>query len=203
MLKFAELVEIEKQNARKKNIVQVRQEIDSTWVQEKIDNFNQRYGQIFSFENIRHEILTNDIVAACFAKDPGKQNISEKLAADMLHWDLLPQSGKNAVRFTKEGDMVATKTLGGGKCADFFEHGVYITQKYTGNNEGGAQDNQMDDVITFLLNASKQYKCGACVDGWYWDEAGHKQQLITMFKDNSNVIIFGVDDALEGRVNFA
>lgn len=202
MSNFAKLVESEKKNMRKQNLAIVREEIEQSWVQTKIQNFVGRWDDTFTVEDIIEQIKTNDLIAAMFCKDPGRQNISEKLCAKYLGWKTLPQSGKNAVRFNTEGEIVATKTMGGGKCADFLVNGYYITQKYTGENTGGAQDNQMDDVITFLLNASKHNKCGACVDGWYWEENGHKELLINMFRDNPNVIIFSADEVKEGKIRF-
>jgi len=198
---FSVLVENEKKKARKENLINVRKDIDKKWVLEKINNFIENRDSDYTVQQIIDQIMKNDLVAEMFAKDPSKQNISEKLCSLYLNWKLLPQSGKQAVRFNTDGNIVATKTLGGGKCADFFIKNRYITQKYTGKNTGGAQDNQMEDVITFLINASKKYKCGACVDGWYWEEAGNKEKLKRMFADNPNVIIFSADEIKNGVIS--
>lgn len=198
---FSVLVENEKKKARKENLINVRKDIDKKWVLEKINNFIENRDSDYTVQQIIDQIMKNDLVAEMFAKDPSKQNISEKLCSLYLNWKLLPQSGKQAVRFNTDGNIVATKTLGGGKCADFFIKNRYITQKYTGKNTGGAQDNQMDDVITFLINASKKHKCGACVDGWYWEEAGNKEKLKRMFADNPNVIIFSADEIKNGVIS--
>ena len=203
MTNFTIMVEQAKKQARQKNLMYARQQIKQRWMQEKIQNYLIRWNYPMSAQEIEEQILTNDIIASFFAKDPTKQNISEKLIAKYLGWELLKQTGPNAIRFNTQGDIVSTKTLGGGKCADFYVYNRYITQKYTGENTGGAQDNQMDDVITFLTNASIKYKCGACVDGWYWDEGGHKAQLIEMFKSNPNVIIFSADEIKQGVINLA
>ena len=201
MSNFSVLVENEKKKARKENLINVRKDIDKKWVLEKINNFIENRDSDYTVQQIIDQIMKNDLVAEMFAKDPSKQNISEKLCSLYLNWKLLPQSGKQAVRFNTDGNIVATKTLGGGKCADFFIKNRYITQKYTGKNTGGAQDNQMDDVITFLINASKKHKCGACVDGWYWEEAGNKEKLKRMFADNPNVIIFSADEIKNGVIS--
>ena len=201
MSNFSVLVENEKKKARKENLINVRKDIDKKWVLEKINNFIENRDSDYTVQQIIDQIMKNDLVAEMFAKDPSKQNISEKLCSSYLNWKLLPQSGKQAIRFNTDGNIVATKTLGGGKCADFFVKNRYITQKYTGKNTGGAQDNQMDDVITFLINASKKHKCGACVDGWYWEEAGNKEKLKKMFADNPNVIIFSADEIKDGVIS--
>lgn len=201
MSNFSVLVENEKKKARKENLINVRKDINKKWVLEKINNFIENRDSDYTVQQIIDQIMKNDLVAEMFAKDPSKQNISEKLCSLYLNWKLLPQSGKQAIRFNTDGDIVATKTLGGGKCADFFIKNRYITQKYTGKNTGGAQDNQMDDVITFLINASKKHKCGACVDGWYWEEAGNKEKLKRMFADNPNVIIFSADEIKNGVIS--
>jgi len=210
MSNFSILVEIEKKKARKENLRIVREILTNPEkfsteeikdLNNKINNYLERWDYCFTFEKVKNDILNNDTAAAMFSKDPTKQNISEKLCSLYLNWNLLPQRGKRAIRFNTNGNIVATKTLGGGKCADFFIKNRYITQKYTGKNTGGAQDNQMDDVITFLINASKKYKCGACVDGWYWEEAGNKEKLKRMFADNPNVIIFSADEIKNGVIS--
>ena len=209
MSNFSILVEKTKKEARLKNIKIVREILttpekfsakDKQDLKVKINNFIERWDPKFTNEEIIENILNNDIVAAMFSKDPSKQNISEKLCANYLNWEILPQR-INAIRFNTNGDIVPTKTLGGGKCADFFVKNRYITQKYTGENTGGAQDNQMDDVITFLINASKKHKCGACVDGWYWEEAGNKEKLKKMFINNPNVLIFSADEIKQGVIS--
>ena len=209
MSNFSILVEKTKKEARLENIKIVREILtipekfstkDKQDLKVKINNFIERWNPKFTNEEIIENILNNDIVAAMFSKDPSKQNISEKLCADYLNWEILPQR-VNAIRFNINGDIVSTKTLGGGKCADFFVKNRYITQKYTGENTGGAQDNQMDDVITFLINASKKHKCGACVDGWYWEEAGNKEKLKKMFINNPNVLIFSADEIKQGVIS--
>ena len=149
---FTNYIEQEKIKARKKNIEQVREEIDSSWVKEKITNHIIAFDGIFSYDEIRQGILDNDIIASKFCKDPSKQNISEILAAKVLNLNKLSSSGKNCIRFSDTGDIVHTAS-GNTKSADFIINGYYATQKYT-NEEGGAQDNQRNDVIDFLKRGS-------------------------------------------------
>jgi len=102
-----------------------------------------------------------------FCKDPSKQNISEKI----LGIQRLPVSGVNSIRFTPDGKLTGVKSIGvsKSKSADFLFNGIYFTQKYTAES-GGAQDNQYNDVVDFLVKDSINYKVGAIVDGEYWDK---------------------------------
>lgn len=192
-MNFTKLVEDKKKEARIANIEEVRREIDKPWVQEKIANHIAAFDGIMTTEEIREAILTNVIVASKFCKDPGKQNISEKLAAEVLDLPKLPASGKNCIRFNDSGDIVSAST-GNTKSADFLWNGYYTTQKYT-DGEGGAQDNQRNDVIDFLKRGSVKHKVAAIVDGPYWDK--HRPALIKEFENNPNVIITSVTEITE------
>jgi hypothetical protein len=187
---FTAYVESKKKEARLANIEEVRREIDHSWVKTKIENHIAAFDGIMSAEEVREAILTNIIVASKFCKDPGKQNISEKLAAEVLGLNKLPAQGKNCIRFNNSGDIVSVSS-GNTKSADFILNEYYATQKYT-TDEGGAQDNQRNDVIDFLTRGSIQYKVAAIVDGPYWDK--HRDELITMFADNPNVLITSVTE---------
>lgn len=189
-MNFTSYVEQKKKEARKLNIAEVREQIDSKEVTEKIDNHLERFDGIFTFAEIREGILTNDIIASKFCKDPSKQNISEKLCAEVLNLDKLPASGKNCIRFNDNGDIVSIAS-GNTKSADFIYDGYYATQKYTLIN-GGAQDNQKNDVIDFLRRGSIKHKVAAICDGDYWDI--HRDELKELFKDNENVLITSVSE---------
>jgi hypothetical protein len=193
-MKFIELVEKRKKEQRLNNIKELRQGINSEWVKTKINNHLERFSGIFTYEDIQNEILHSDIVASLFAKDPSKQNISEKMVEELLKIKKLPASGKNCIRFNQTGEIVSTSAPSHTKSADFIVDDAYITQKYT-METGGAQDNQYDDVVSFLTYGSQQYKVGALVDGLYW-ENGKRQELINYFKDNPNVVILSMDNLL-------
>lgn len=188
---FIKYVEEKKKEARLNNIKEIREDIDKTWVKEKVQNYIIAFNGIFTYEEIKTAILENDIVASKFCKDPGKQNISEKLAAEVLKLDKLPASGKNCIRFNDTGDIVSTST-GNTKSADFKYNDYYATQKYTDGN-GGAQDNQRNDVIDFLKRGSIKNKVMAIVDGNFW-ENGEKEKLKEMFKGNTNIIITSITE---------
>lgn len=187
-INIIEIVENAKIQARQKNIDEVRNSINDNWVNEKINNYIERWGLDSSYvEQIKNEILTNFYVATCFAKDPGKQNISENIIIDLIGSKKMPASGKNCVRFDKDGTITSKATAGVSKSVDCMYLDYYATQKYT-MEEGGAQDNQFADVVLFLENGSIKNKVAAILDGGYWDN-GRREQLVEHFKNNNNVLI--------------
>ena len=192
-MNFIKYVEEEKRKARLKNIEELRTYIDKAWVKEKIANHVKLFDGIITEQEVKNEILTSMVVASKFCKDPGRQNISEKLAAKVLNLDKLPAMGKNCIRFNDNGDIVS-ESVGNTKSADFLYNGYYATQKYT-MEKGGAQDNQRNDVIDFLKRGSQKYKVAAIVDGAYWDE--WREILKEEFKDNENVLITSITEITE------
>lgn len=193
-MNFTEYVKQEKIKARQANIEEIRKDIDKPWVKEKIQNHMQAFEGLFTYDEIRQDILVNNITASKFCKDPSKQNISENLAGKVLGWKKCPQSGKNSIRFDENGNIVKVKFPGTTEAVDFNEMGYYITQKFT-DDEGGAQNNQKEKVITFLKQGSIKHKVMAVVDGNYWDQ--HKKELIDKFKNNPNVKITSVTELTE------
>lgn len=194
-MNFSELVEQNKVVLRKHNITVVQEQINEPWVQTKIENYLNRFPGLISKKEIEDLIKTNEVFASFFCKDPSKQNVSEKMAEELLKTKKLPASGKNSIRFDSNGN-ITSQALGNTKSADFYIDGMYITQKYTIEN-GGAQDNQKNDVIDFLRRGSIQHKVMALLDGPYWDI--HRKDLIKIFLDNPNVIIHSMDSFLEDR----
>lgn len=193
-MNFTNYVEQEKVKARLKNIEEVRKDINKSWVQEKIQKHIESFGGLITEEEVKEGILTNLIIASKFCKDPGKQNISEKLAIEVLQVEKLPSFGKNCIRFTPTGEITTVNQGGNTKSADFMYNGYYATQKYT-KGTGGAQDNQKNDVIDFLVKGSINHKVAAIVDGEYWDY--WRPILITEFKDNPNILITSVTEITE------
>ena len=192
-MNFTAYVEEAKKKARLKNIEEVRRDIDKPWVQEKITNHIAAFNGIMTAEEVREAILNNIIVASKFCKDPGKQNISEKLAIEVLRVKKLPSQGKNCIRFNDNGDIVSTSS-GNTKSADFMYGEYYATQKYT-DGDGGAQDNQRNDVIDFLKRGSIKHKVAAVVDGIYWDK--YRDIIRAEFANNPNVLITSVTEITE------
>lgn len=187
---FIKFVEEEKKKARLKNIEEVRNDINSSWVEEKINSHIEAFDGIFTVGQIKQAILSDDIVASKFCKDPGRQNITEKLAANCIGLNKLPAQGKNCIRFNDQGELVHLAN-GATKSADFLYNGYYATQKYT-DSKGGAQDNQKNDVIDFLKRGSIKHKVAAIVDGPYWEE--YRPILQEQFKNNPNVLITSVTE---------
>ena len=192
-MNFTAYVEDAKKKARLANIDEVRKDIDKPWVQEKIKNHVEAFDGVMTEAEVRDAILTNIIVASKFCKDPGKQNISEKLAIEVLSVEKLPSQGKNCIRFNDNGDIVST-SAGNTKSADFMYGEYYATQKYT-DGEGGAQDNQRNDVIDFLKRGSIKHKVAAVVDGVYWDK--YRDVIRAEFANNPNVLITSVTEITE------
>lgn len=196
-MNFTEYVENKKKEKRLENINQIREEINSNWVQEKINNHISKFNGLITREEVMEAIKKNNIVASFFCKDPSKQNISENLAAKVLNLQKLSSSGKNCIRFNSNGDIVSSST-GNTKSADFIYNGYYTTQKYT-NEEGGAQDNQRNDVIDFLKRGSIKNKVAAIVDGKYWDK--YRPILKQEFANNKNVLITSITEITDGVNN--
>lgn len=185
---------------RKKELSEVRANLNSSQLKIKIENYIQRFDGIFTYDEIISQIETNDLVASFFIKNPLRQNFCEKECAKWIGVKKLPSKGKNCIRFNEEGEIVNQKTVSSSKSADFLIEGIYFTQKYTGENTGGAQDNQFNDVVDFLTKGSIYYKVGAIVDGAYWEDMGNKEKLIENFQKNPNVIILSADDIKEGKI---
>ena len=132
-------------------------------IDEKIKNFCQLHG--FEKEEVLEQIETNNIVAACFAINPNKQNFYERTAGDFIEkingvteFEILPTNklvvSNGAVTskndLDKQGGSTTAKTIdftwkyGGAK--------FYASHKYT-KQEGGAQGNQYKDLQAFITEA--------------------------------------------------
>lgn len=190
MKMFETLVAERKKQLIKDNLDDLQEHLQNPDYQKKIYNFAKKFG--FSIDDVNHAIQDNLFLAACFSKDPSKQNFTEKLVAEVLGVEKLSPAGENCIRFDENGDIVSTNKGNVSKSADFYIDNRYYTQKYT-NETGGAQDNQYKDVVDFLVKGSKKHLVGAIVDGAYWT-SGHKAKLIEMFKENPNVVITSVDE---------
>ena len=191
-MRFIDYVEKLKLEARKQNIRIVREEVDKSWVKTKINTFITSWDGMWTAEEVKEQILTNDIMAAKFAKDPGRQNIGEVAVNNLLGAN--KKLGANQVRFDANGEMVSGPAKAGcSKSADYFlDDGVYYTQKFT-TGFGGTQDLAYHDVVEFLEKGSLLYRVGAILDGTYW-ESGKRESLKRYFADNPNVVIVSMDD---------
>lgn len=196
MKSFEILVAERKKQLIQNNLEDLQKHLLNSDYQTKVYNFATKFG--FNIDEVNQAIKDNIFLAACFIKDPSKQNFTEKLVAEVLKIEKLPAAGKNCIRFDENGDIVSANKGNVTKSADFYIDNRYYTQKYT-NETGGAQDNQYKDVMDFLVKGSKKHLVGAIVDGVYWT-SGHKAQLVELFKNNPNVVITSVDE-LRGLQN--
>ena len=194
---FEDLVREKEKELLQNNLNDLRENINNSDYKTKIENYSQKFN--FNPDEVKAQILSNDLVASFFIKEPAKQNFTEKLVSSLLKTTVLPQSGKSCIRFTETGDIVSKKDSNTSKSADFHINTTYITQKYTRGN-GGAQDNQYNDVVDFLIKGSKHHKVAAIVDGSFWDEK--RKELREFFHDNPNVKISSMDEVLNGVIRF-
>lgn len=193
---FIEKIKIKK---RELNTIQVKKEVEQDWVVEKIKNYLNRNKHIqMTVKEVQEEILKNDLVASFFAKDPSKQNISEKEIGKMVslikgvsNFNDLPSS-TNFYLYRGELVELYERPIGLKTVDYLFDYNSrpYVCcQKYT-TGQGGHQDNQYNDVVSFLEN-SKNYKDGqvlALLDGDYYNKS-NLQKLKTI---NSDAIICSI-----------
>ena len=149
--------ELIKDNQRHANLLFLRKEINQKWVQRKIQLHLERNKYLnLTIKEVKKLILENDLITSFFIKDPNKQNIIEKRIANIISSFSKVKNfinhSSNVNLFVVEG-KITTKRMEGIKSIDFewVTNGkkVYATQKYT-KDRGGAQDNQMNDVLSFL-----------------------------------------------------
>ncbi|MBR3322732.1 hypothetical protein IKG13_01580 [Candidatus Saccharibacteria bacterium] len=153
--------------ALEENISEVREAVlsknEDMWL--KIRNYSERFDLPIKY--IEHKILSDNIFANQFAKDPRKQSLHQRVAADFIKtmtgvFDFcpLPAGGRNALYICNDGIVRKGSGASHGltKSIDFcwrFEDCMYYAaHKHTEAN-GGAQDNQSNDLTAFLINASK------------------------------------------------
>lgn len=182
-----------------KNISLVRKEIDNNDFILKITNHADKFGH--DFEEVKNKIMTDDMYAEMFAKDPAKQNIYEKLAAEYIsnidgveNFKNLPNSAK---MFVIEG-KVTSERLNDVKSIDFqFKIGnnnFYTSHKYIKATYGGAQDNQYNDIRNFMRNCDKassgnDYYIAIC-DGPYFET---KMKSLNDDFGSNNVVAMTID----------
>ena len=145
------------------------------WLDIKIQNESDRKG--YNYEDIIDEIKNSRLYASCFAKDPMKQNIAEKIQMILLkkiypEIKKLPNGGKNAL-YISNGKLSNKKGKSTAKSIDFKYNEVLFYAKYT-KERGGAQDNQYNDCKNFIREAKKftcnKYLFVLVIDGDYYDE---------------------------------
>lgn len=135
----------------------------------KIVNWSNKYR--LHPEYVKKKILTDDLFALNFIKEPGRQNFHENLASDFIksfdivkNYKQLAKGGKNA-KVIFSGMILnykdALQSIQKPKTIDFewtlssqsgVEYKCFATHKYT-KEAGGSQDNQYADIKNFMENA--------------------------------------------------
>jgi len=190
------------------NILLVRNEIDNPDYVFKIKNHAEKYGE--EYDDVKYKIMTDDMYTKIFAKDPAKQNIYENLAAEFIsklngveNFKKIPNNTK---MFVVNGE-ITSKRLNDVKSIDFYfnigERHFYLSHKYIKAKNGGAQDNQYNDIRNFLRNCNKvvggnNYFIAIC-DGPYFDS---KIEILNNDFGSSNVLAIGINDLENFISNF-
>lgn len=166
----------------KKNIADTHRALENGELDKKINNFCAMHG--FDYDEIKQKIYDDPVVTALFAKNPKRQNIYEKAAAEFIQkingvkeFVNLPQKGKtvnsgaviNISGLSESGGAPKAKTID-------FEwvyrgYTFYASHKYT-DVGGGSQDHQYDDLKSFINEAGpsnlKNTYFVAIADGDYY-----------------------------------
>ena len=191
------------------NISKVRDEINNDDFKLKISNHAEKFGR--DYDDVKNKIMTDDMFAEIFCKDPSKQNLYEKLAAKYVSKIENIQNFKNlsnnAKIFMVDGN-ITNKRQNEVKSIDFiFNVGnkkFYVSHKYIKLTYGGAQDNQYNDIRNFLRNCNKleggeNYYLAIC-DGAYFDS---KIDILNSEFGSSNVVAMKIDGLKEFINNVA
>ena len=190
----------------KENMKKVLEEYKNPDFQEKIDKYSKKFG--LDKLNIEKRILGGDqLIISIFAKDPSKQNFYEKTAANFIEqiegvvdFKNLPNGGKNALYVDK--DTIRRNDEFNGelpsKSIDFrWKFSVnnidyYAFHKYI-NENGGAQDNQFNDVLKSIIAArsikskSKHRVIFIC-DGNYFTKLRLKTLNTAVLNENHQIL---------------
>lgn len=191
---------------RIKNKIQEQGYIDDYFLN-KIDKFIARTSLSTDYKNtLIQRILDNDdFVLSVLMADPKRQNIYEQVLynfmSNFVNIEKLPSGGPSALFIFQ--DSITNNTENNHipkeiKSIDFIIHTetstLFIVHKYT-NENGGAQDNQFNDVITQLKNIG-EHTCNKiifCLDGRYYNP----QKINYLQSINPNVKITNIENIRE------
>ena len=131
------------------------------WLKKKIENHLERNSLFlsgFTTESILQQVIENPLITTMFAKDPTKQNLSEKLQIEFakgrgIELIKIPGTGPNAIRIIKGKVINGNKTGNASKSVDFLYGDSYVYAKVT-TTAGGGQTNQKDDALKFTKEAN-------------------------------------------------
>lgn len=192
---------------RQKNILLAQEAARSKqpWLMTKVDKYLARFALSQSVEIVLDKIIDDYLFAASFAKDPGRQNIAEKVQLEELSKfvdiEKLKSAGKDCI-YIVEGEIYKGKPscVSDQKSVDaiVFKGGVewYCTLKYTADT-GGSQDNQKNNVINFVKNAGGHHV--ACIlDGDYYQQEAKKKELQQYISDK---VFIGTSDEFIEKIS--
>lgn len=200
MKKIKDIIQEKSKIRRQANIFEAQEAAENKerWLVVKVENYIERFSLDISVEDILVKIKKDYLYAATFAKDPGRQNIAEKVQLEEIgkycEVQQLPTKGKDAL-YINNGEISKIKSRT--KSIDAIINDTYCSLKYT-KDGGGSQDNQRDDIYN-TLDASKDCteNFAAIVDGEYWDKELPK--LVAEYKNYQNIWIGTSDDWIKEK----
>ena len=168
--------------AYRQNVKQAPSHMRAGLLDEKIANFCEIHG--FVEAEVRQAIAENPIVAACFARDPQRQNFYESLAAEFIQglsgvtaFENLPSRALSVLnggvfsrqQLLQSGGVPLAKTI------DFAwryrDKQFYASHKHQ-RLEGGSQNNQYQDLKIFISQSNPSKRADtffvAIADGDYY-----------------------------------
>lgn len=137
------------------------------WLSNKIENHLKRQAHTLPNEttaSVLQQIIDVPLVASFLAKDPTKQNLSEKLQIKFnqrrgIELEKVRGSGPNAIRICDGKVIKGNKNSNTTKSIDFRWGNFYVYAKVT-TTSGGGQTNQKDDALKFTEEAYKYGQAG-------------------------------------------
>ena len=199
--------EMEKKKLFQRNLDELEREIFMEPLPENLNTKIVNFSNNFDFyeKEVIEKIKRDRMFAANFIKSPSRQNFYETEALVFLNSmesvekaEKLPASGAGAF-YVVNGILSHERPDKTYKSIDFrikMKNGkvIYATHKYT-KDEGGAQDNQKNDLLQFIQNARK-YRKGEIVfaviaDGTYYDRHGREE--LEMEASGSEVVVCSME----------
>ena len=206
----------------KTNLLKVLDELKTSQMQVKIQNFADKFG--YSYNDIEDKIRNDEIFRCVFSKDPSKQNLYQTLAATFIkslpmveNFEILASGGKNAVYIENGKLFYGTDLINQAKEAKSIDFSwnvgkikFYASHKYT-KDSGGAQDNQYIDIQNYLKNTrdsnNKDTIFLAICDGRYYQQKDTKTgdetriQRLKRLTDNKTSFVITINELMEFQKN--
>lgn len=192
------------------SLKEVRKSTNEEWLKLKVRNFVEKHG-ISSFDELMQKIKSDDVVAAFFAKDPSKQGLHENTAHKFLEEifgkvEKLPKSGDGA-KYVKDGVVINNQPDKSYKSIDFIfnykGYTVVCSHKYT-KEAGGAQDNQRNDLISFVKHSAtpaKKHIYVALADGEYYQLSNQTNMKAIQNHSKSPFVFCSTTDDLQAKLD--